>query len=210
LAKTKLSDDETKLTNFKNRIARIREDIATRVDTYSEGKFSMTVGKQVFSDKKEAGTALAAEIVSKANADSYVTVGKFAGFELRVIKNGAEYNGLIHGKESYKFNIYLNNTTRMVNHIGEIIAGFENMIKNTEQMITETTADRDAQKNILAQPFEKQDELNTKRARFNEVMELLAPKTDEQLGITDDDTVQSRAVNILQKILSKSNNAPTL
>ena len=193
LAKTKLSDDETKLTNFKNRIARIREDIATRIDTYSEGKFSMTVGKQVFSDKKEAGTALAAAIVAKANADSYVTVGKFAGFELRVIKNGTEYNGLIHGKESYKFNIYLNNTTRMVNHIGEIIAGFENMIKNTEQMITETTADRDAQKNILAQPFEKQDELNTKRARFNEVMELLAPKTDEQLGKTDDDTVQEQS-----------------
>lgn len=199
LAKTKLSDDEIKITNFTNRIARIREDIATRIDTYSDGKFSMTVGKQAFSDKKEAGTALAAAIVAKANADSYVTVGKFAGFELRVIKNGAEYNGLIHGKESYKFNIYLNNTTRMVNHIGEIIAGFENMIKNTEQMITETTADRDAQKNILAQPFEKQDELNTKRARFNEVMELLAPKTDEQLGKTDDDTVQEQSRAYLEE-----------
>lgn len=199
LAKTKLSDDETKLTNFKNRISRIREDIATRVDTYSEGKFSMTVGKQVFSDKKEAGAALAAAIVAKANADSYATVGKFAGFELRVIKNGTEYNGLIHGKESYKFNIYLNNTTRMVNHIGEIIAGFENMIKNTEQMITETTADRDAQNNILAQPFEKQDELNTKRARFNEVMELLAPKTEEQLGKTDTDTIQEQSRAYLEE-----------
>lgn len=204
LAKTKLSDDEVKITNFTNRISRIREDIATRVDAYSEGKFSMTVGKQVFSDKKEAGAALAAAIVAKANADSYVTVGKFAGFELRVIKNGAEYNGLIHGKESYKFNIYLNNTTRMVNHIGEIIAGFENMIKNTEQMISETTADRDAQKNILAQPFEKQDELNTKRARFNEVMELLAPKTEEQLGKTNDDTVQEQSRNYLDENNSNS------
>ena len=60
---------------------------------------------------KKIFAALAAAIVAKANADSYVTVGKFAGFELRVIKNGTEYNGLIHGKESYKFNIYLNNTT---------------------------------------------------------------------------------------------------
>ena len=193
LAKTKLSDDEIKIANYTNRIARIREDIAERIDTYSEGKFSMTVGKQLFSDKKEAGAALAAAIVAKANADSYVTVGKFAGFELRVIKNGAEYNGLIHGKESYKFNIYLNNTTRMVNHIGEIISGFENMIKNTEQMITETTADRDAQKNILAQPFEKQNELAKKRARFNEVMELLAPKNEQQLGKIDDDTVQEQS-----------------
>ena len=109
LAKTKLSDDEVKITNATNRIARIREDIGARVDTYSEGKFSMTVGKQTFSDKKDAGAALAAAIVAKANADSFATVGKFAGFEIRVIKNGAEYNGYIHGKESYKFNVYFEN-----------------------------------------------------------------------------------------------------
>ena len=199
LAKTKLSDDEVKITNYTHRIERIREDIKTRVDTYSEGKFSMTVGKQTFTDKKDTGVALAAEIVAKANADSYVTVGKFAGFELRVIKNGSEYNGLIHGKEGYKFNIYLNNTTRMVNHIGEIIAGFENIIKNSEQMVSELSADRDAQKNILAQPFEKQDELAQKRARFNEVMELLAPKTEEQLGKMDDDTVQEQSRDYLDE-----------
>ena len=193
LARTKLSDDETKIANYTNRIARIREDIKARVDTYSDDKFSMTVGKQVFTDKKDAGVALAAEIVAKANANSYATVGKFAGFELRVIKNGSEYSGLIHGKESYKFNVYLNNTTRMVNHIGEIIAGFENIIKNTEQMISDLSADRDAQKNILAQPFEKQDELAQKRARFNEVMELLAPKTEQQHSKMDDDTVQEQS-----------------
>ena len=198
LAKTKLSDDEVKLTNYNNRIARIREDIKARVDTYSDDKFSMTVGKQTFTDKKEAGVALAAEIAAKANADTHAIVGKYAGFELRAFKNGSEYNGYILGKESYKFNVYMNNTTRMVNHIGEIIAGFENMIKNTEQMIDETTADRDAQKNILAQPFEKQDELNQKRARFNEVMELLAPK-EEQLGKTDDDTVQEQSRDYLDE-----------
>lgn len=199
LARTKLSDDETKIANNTSRISRIREDIKARVDTYSDGKFSMTVGKQTFTDKKEAGAALAAAIVAKANADSYVTVGSFAGFELRVIKNGAEYSGLIHGKESYKFNVYLNNTTRMATHIGEIIAGFENMIKNAEQMIEELSADRDAQRDILTKPFEKQDELNQKRARFNEVMELLAPKTEEQLGKTDDDTDQYQSRDYLEE-----------
>ena len=192
LAKTKLSDDEQKIASYTNRISRIREDIKTRVDTYSEGKFSMTVGKQVFTDKKDAGAALAAEILAKASKDAYVTVAKFAGFELRVIREGAEYNGLIHGKESYKFNVYMTNTTRMVNHIGEIIAGFENMINYAEQMIVETTADRDAQQRIIAQPFDKQDELAQKRARFAQVMELLAPKTEQQLG-KEGEQEQSRA-----------------
>ena len=193
LAKTKLSDDITKIANYESSIEKIREDISARKDTYSDGKFSMNIGGKQFTDKKEAGVALAAEIAAKANKEAYVTVAKFAGFELRVIKDLAEYKGVIHGKENYKFNVYMNNTTRMVNHIGEVIAGFENMIESQKRMIAEATVDRDAQQKILAQPFERQAELAEKRARFNEVMELLAPKTEEQLGKTDDDTVQEQS-----------------
>ena len=192
LAKTKLSDDEQNIALHKNRITQIREDIKSRVDTYSEGKFSMTVGGKAYTDKKDAGMALLTEIMAKAGKDAYVTVGKFAGFELRAIRNGAEFSGLIHGKGSYKFNVYVSNTTRMVGHIGEVIAGFENMIKNSEQVIADATSDRAVQQEILAKPFEKQDELNAKRARFNEVMEQLAPKTEQQLG-NDTEQEQSRA-----------------
>ena len=198
LARTKLSDDITKIANYESSIERIREDISTRKDTYSEGKFSINIGGKQFTDNKEAGVALAAEITAKANKEAYVTVAKFAGFELRVIKDGMEYKGVIHGKENYKFNVYMNNTTRMVNHIGEVIAGFENIVKNYERLIAETTVDRDAQQNILKQPFEKQAELAEKRARFNEVMELLAPKTEEQLGKTADDTVQEQSREYLK------------
>ena len=192
LAKTKLSDDEQNIAFHKNRIEHIREDIKARVDTYSEGKFSMTVGGKVYTDKKDAGMALLTEIMAKAGKDAYATVGQFAGFELKAIRNGAEFSGLIHGKGSYKFNVYVSNTTRMVGHIGEVIAGFENMIKNSEQVIADATTDRAVQQEILAKPFEKHDELNAKRARFNEVMEQLAPKTEQQLG-NEVEQEQSRA-----------------
>ena len=192
LAKTKLSDDEQNIALHKNRIAQIREDIKSRVDTYSEGKFSMTVGGKAYTDKKDAGMALLTEIMAKAGKDAYVTVGKFAGFELKAIRNGAEFSGLIHGKGSYKFNVYVSNTTRMVGHIGEVIDGFETMIQNSEQVIADATSDRAVQQEILAKPFEKQDELNAKRARFNEVMEQLAPKTEQQFG-NDTEQEQSRA-----------------
>ena len=199
LAKTKLSDDITKIANYESSIEKIREDISARKDTYSDGKFSMNIGGKQFTDKKEAGVALAAEITAKASKEAYVTVAKFAGFELRVIRDLAEYKGVIHGKENYKFNVYMNNTTRMVNHIGEVIAGFENMIESQKRMIAEATVDRDAQQKILAQPFEKQAELAEKRARFNEVMELLAPKNEEQLGKTDEDTVQEQSRKYLEE-----------
>ena len=192
LAKTKLADDEQSIAYHKNRITQIREDIKSRVDTYSEGKFSMTVGGKAYTDKKDAGMALLTEIMAKAGKDAYVTVGQFAGFELKAIRNGAEFAGMIHGKGSYKFNVYVSNTTRMVGHIGEVIDGFETMIKNSEQVISDATSDRAVQQEILAKPFEKQDELNAKRARFNEVMEQLAPKTEQQLG-NDTEQEQSRA-----------------
>lgn len=187
LARTKLSDDISKIASLEKSIERIREDISARVDTYSEGKFSIDIGSRRFTDKKDAGAALATAILEKASKDAYTTVAKFAGFEIRAIKEGAEYKGVIQGKEGYKFNVYLNNTTRMVNHLGEIIAGFENIVKNYENLTTELTVDRDAQENILSKPFEKQDELNKKRERFNEVMELLTPKGEEQLGTTDEE-----------------------
>ena len=187
LARTKLSDDISKIASYERSIERIREDISARVDTYSEGKFAINIGGRKFTDKKDAGAALASAILEKASKDAYTTVAKFAGFEIRAIKEGAEYKGVIQGKEGYKFNVYLNNTTRMVNHLGEIIAGFENIVKNYENLITELTADRDAQENILSKPFEKQTELAEKRARFNEVMELLTPKGEEQLGTTDEE-----------------------
>ena len=193
LAKTKLSDDEQNMAYYKGRIANIKEDIKSRVDTYSEGKFSMNVGGQVFTDKKDAGMALATEIAAKAVQSTYVTVGTFGGFELKVMKDAAEYRGLIQGKATYKFNVYLGNTTRMVNHIGEIVAGFENQITNAEQMLSDVSADHKAQQDIIAKPFEKADELAEKRARFNEVMELLAPKNEQQLGNDSDDVqYQSR------------------
>ncbi len=192
LAKTKLSDDEQKIAYYTTRIANIREDIKSRVDTYSEGKFSMNVGGQVYTDKKDAGAALAAEIAAKAVQGTYVTVGTFAGFELKVLRETAEYKGLIQGNATYKFNVYLTNTTRMVNHIGEIIAGFENMITYAEQSLSDVNADLKAQQEIISKPFEKAEELAEKRARFNEVMELLAPKTEQQHG-SDSEDVQYQA-----------------
>ena len=197
LARTKLSDDEQKIAYYTTRIANIREDIKSRVDTYSEGKFSMNVGGQVYTDKKDAGAALAAEIAAKAVQGTYVTVGTFAGFELKVLRETAEYKGLIQGKATYKFNVYLTNTTRMVNHIGEIIAGFENMITYAEQSLADVNADLKAQQEIIAKPFEKAEELAEKRARFNEVMELLAPKTEQQHGNDSEDGVQYQARSYL-------------
>ena len=189
-AKAKLLEDEQKIKTLEGSISNLADDINARVDTYSDGKFSMTIGNKTFTEKKDAGTALSAAIVAKAKQGEFVNVGKFAGFELRVMKDGAEYTGLISGKQGYKFNIYVEKTTYMVNHIIGVIDGFETRKKNWMERLADLRTDRDAQETIIAAPFAKQAELEQKTARFNEVMAILNPKEEQVIG---DEQEQSRA-----------------
>ena len=190
-AKARLLEDEQKIKTLENTIAKLKEDIKDRVDTYSEGKFSMTAGKRTFTEKKDAGAALAAEIMAKAKQGEFVTVGKFAGFALRVMKDGAEYRGLISGRQGYEFKVYTENTTYMVNHIIGVIDGFETKRKNYSERLADLRTDMDAQETIISTPFARQAELEQKMARYNEVMAILNPK--EEQTIADDEQEHSRA-----------------
>ena len=191
-AKTKLLEDEQKIASLKSSIAKAKEDVKTRVDTYSENRYSMTVGKKTYTDKKEAGAALALEIIAKAKTGEFVTVGKFAGFEIRVIKQGSEYVGHITGAQSYKFNVYLEKTTYMATHIASVVEGIDGRIEAWNEALKETQADLAAQQKMIAEPFAKQAELDRKTARFNEIMDILNPKEEQIIG-DEEDAVQYQA-----------------
>lgn len=191
-AKAKLLEDEQRIATLKDSIAKGKQDIKATVDTYSDGKFSMTVGKRKFTEKKDAGKALASEIISKAKEGEFTTVGKFAGFELRVIKQKAEYIGTVVGAQNYRFNVHTENSTYMVNHIIGVIQGIEHKIGVWSDRLTETETDLAAQEAIISSPFAKQAELEQKTARFNEVMSILNPKDEQVIGDEGDVQYQAR------------------
>lgn len=191
-AKAKLLEDEQRIATLKDSIAKGKQDIKATVDTYSDGKFSMTVGKRKFTEKKDAGKALASEIVSKAKEGEFTTVGKFAGFELRIIKQKAEYIGTVVGAQNYRFNVYPENSTYMVNHIIGVIQGIEHKIGVWSDRLTETETDLSAQEAIISSPFAKQAELDAKTSRFNEVMSILNPKDEQVIGDEGDVQYQAR------------------
>ena len=203
-AKAKLLEDEQRIATLKDSIAKGKQDIKATVDTYSDGKFSMTVGKRKFTEKKDAGKALASEIVSKAKEGEFTTVGKFAGFELRVIKQKAEYIGTVVGAQNYRFNVYPENSTYMVNHIIGVIQGIEHKIGVWSDRLAETETDLAAQEAIIAAPFAKQAELDAKTSRFNEVMSILNPKDEQVIG--DEGDVQYQARKPLDDELPKKHN----
>ena len=189
-AKSYLTQDEAKIASLKKTIENGKADLVARVDSYSDDKFSMTVGRQKFTDKKEAGAALMAAITAKAG-EEYTAVGKFAGFELKVRKTDAEYTGLISGKNGYPFRVYSTETTRMVTNMCSTVFNMPDTIKGWETNLEETRKDLEEQKNLIAEPFTKQTELDQKRKRYNEVMEILNPKEEQSLDSIEEEE-QSR------------------
>ena len=192
-AKARLAEDEKDIAFHTTFAANLREDIKARVDTYSEGKFSITIGKQTFTDKKDAGTALVSTIKAKATEDGFTTIGKFAGFELRAIKySNGEYRGVLFGKQGYGFNVYESNTTYGINHLIALVDGMDIKLSGSEELIKDFTVDREAQRGIIAEPFAKQAELDQKRARFNEIMAILNPKEEQSISEEELEQHQSR------------------
>lgn len=186
-AQTKSLEDKQRILQAQKTIENITADIKARVDTYSDGKFSMTVDKKTFTDKKEAGVSLLAEITTKALTDKYVSVGKFAGFDLFAMKDGVEYSGIIKGQSSYKFNVYMSNTTQMINKICSVVSELDERLNAWKERLSELKADLAAQEKMAVEPFAKQEELDKKRARFNEVMEILNPPEEQQIADDEDE-----------------------
>ena len=189
-ARSRMETDKGNIATFEKFAASGKKDLAARVDTYSEGKFSITIGKKNITDKKDAGVLLMAEATAKATEEGYTTIGKFAGFDLRVIKTHEGIKGQISGNQAYSFNTYPGNTTYMISHLISKVEAIDEAVKLWEHKISEAKQDMAEQEKLINQPFAKQAELDQKRARYNEVMEILNPKEEQALDSMDEDAVQ--------------------
>ena len=189
-AMDRLQKDKGRIPILEKMIANGKVDAVARVDTYSEGKFSITIGNQKFTEKKDAGVALMAEATAKATEEGYTTIAKFAGFDLQVISAHDGIKGLISGKQGYYFNTYPGNTTYMINHLIAKVEEISESVTQWEQDLAATRKDMSEQEQLMKQPFAKQAELDQKRARYNEIMEILNPKEEQALDSMAEDDVQ--------------------
>ena len=190
-ARTKLLQDTQEIAYLKSAIAARKADIGKRTDTFQEETFSMLVGNKAFTDRKSAGEALLSAILSKCKTDnSFEKIGSFAGFDILAAKSDGEFSGVLQGEMRYGFKVHINNSTLMVGQMAKTIAGLESELSKTEERLLEVTKDKAAQETLVAQPFERQQELDEKRKRYDFVMAELS-KTEQQIA-SDDENVQNQ------------------
>ena len=209
-AKERLARDSGDIAKLERQIANGKSDTVARKDTYSDENFLIKIGKSNISDKKEAGVALMAEATARATSEGYTTIGSFAGFELRVVKTSEGINGLLVGKQGYPFKTYPGNTTFMISQLIGVVESIDEKVKLWEHNLAETRKDIAEQEKLIAEPFAKQAELDQKRARYNEVMEILNPKEEQSLDSVEEDIVQEQSREYLKSDEQEQQRTKTL
>ncbi|MDO5012621.1 MAG: hypothetical protein Q4E56_03870 [Pseudomonadota bacterium] len=145
----------------------------------------MTIGDRVYTKKSNAGIALVNEARNKAVEGSYTNIGKFAGFDLKVISAKEGIRGVISGYGNYSFNTYPGNTSYGIAHVISIVEGFEERLNKISNALREAESDLAAQIDIINSPFTEAEQLREKRGRLGEIMDILNPPVEQQINETD-------------------------
>lgn len=147
-----------KIEGEKTRLANLQDDLKTR-DKNKLEKFSMQVGKDSFSDRKQAGAAVNAAL-DKAIRDKSEPhkVGEYAGFDVYVTANG---NGYLLGKGYHYFEPNPENPLGTIQSIESKLRNLEDRISGSKDSLERYTQDQKGIKEQLAKPFEHESKLDT-------------------------------------------------
>lgn len=182
-AKEKRVEDQRKIAEYSKATDDLRRDIAARKDTYStDEKFSITIGGKVYTKKSEAGVALVNAARENAVENKFTSIGKFAGFDLKVISTKEGIRGVVSGYGEYSFNTYPGNTSYGIAHLISVVEGFEERQKFFSKALAEAKTDLASQTDIINSKFEDVDKLKEKRSRLVEIMDILNPPDEQRIN----------------------------
>lgn len=187
-ALTKYAQDAARIAEYRERVKEASADMSTMHDTWSDGKFEVNIGGRVYKGKKDAGLALIAEAQAKAVTEGYTKIGEFAGLNIQVVKTSEGIDGVLSGTGSYPFKTYPGNPTHGINVLASTASGLQEKLDGWKSGIETATADMKLQKELAEKPFEGQAELDKKRARYKEIMDILNPREEQSLDTLDEDT----------------------
>lgn len=172
-----------KIAGYKADIATFKTEkaelVARSVAVFSEdGKekepFEIRIGKRVFTDRKEAGTALIEMCRNVHSISTPVKVGDYMGFSLAVTFEPFQktFDLNIKGAISHHIDVgadAVGNMTRIAN----AMFGMETKLAKVEDQLSAVKEQLESAKKEVKKPFEKEQELAEKLDRLNELNALL-------------------------------------
>lgn len=158
--------------------------------------FAMTIGGKIYTDRKEAGTALIAACAGLKAVHTSGRIGEFHGFSMTAEFDSFNQKYFLTLKRqcSYKIEVgkdALGNLQRVSN----VLSGIEKKVIATEQKLETLQQQLATAKEEVEKPFPKEQELSEKQERLAELNALLnmdEKGTSETLGMEDVEEVADR------------------
>ena len=186
----RLEDDIAR--KFPQQIATLTEIIDSyRVDIahYQEHKipdadhFFMEISGKVFTDKKEAGTALLAACKEIQSLDTAMDVGNYQGFNMRVQFDSWSKAFYLSMKHESVSKIQLGaDTLGNITRINNLLESSPEKMAEAEQRLETVQEQLKSAKEEVGKPFPKEAELNQMMERLSELNALLNMDEPEDSG----------------------------
>ena len=136
--------------------------------------FSMKVGNRIFTDKKEAGTAILAMCQEMDSLQQMVEIGEYAGMRMKVTFDSfnRKFVMSLKGELSHNFELgsdAFGNITRLHN----VLDGMAGELSEAETKLNNVTHQLETAKMEVQKPFPAEEELKEKMERLAELDVLL-------------------------------------
>ena len=178
---------------FKQKITNLNKDIDTRnlnspadvdepissdgevelIEDNSPG-FSFMIGGKEYTSRKEAGEAMIKKAADVRKNTDAVKIGKYRGFDVSVISDILEVRKIIkiEGEGEYTCD-FSYDTVGITRRIDNALTSFEKHRDDLIEKVKLTEKDISLLKEEYEKPFQKEDELQKKKARLEELNNIL-------------------------------------
>ena len=185
------------IATLKERIDGLTADIQTAKENLPEDKeqFSMKVGNKLYTDKKEAGTALVEMCKEVKSANASVTIGEYAGFKMAVSFDSLNHKFVMNLKGQLSHNLEVGadpfgNITR-INHALEAMP---KELDNAKVKLENVERQLETAKAEVTKPFAQETELKEKLDRLSALNALLnMDETGSDVQVENEVSEQSEA-----------------
>lgn len=160
---------QERIRGFQTDMETVRKNLPADKDN-----FSMKVGNRIFTDKKEAGTAILAMCQEMDSLQQMVEIGEYAGMRMKVTFDSfnRKFVMSLKGELSHNFELgsdAFGNITRLHN----VLDGMAGELSEAETKLNNVTHQLETAKMEVQKPFPAEEELKEKMERLAELDALL-------------------------------------
>ena len=132
--------------------------------------FSMTIAGKVYTERKDAGTAIIAACAGLKAVDKGGMIGSYAGFSLHVQFDSfsQQYHLNIKGRTTHSIEVGTDPSGN-ITRINNALNGLGSALNKAQDRLSDLHAKVASAQEELARPFPQEEELAEKQARLNEV-----------------------------------------